>query len=76
MILNMTNPKRPDFAGPCPRCQGGVPSSENRGQYPGALSRLDNETYICSQCGQGEAMYQWANGPDLPPLDQPVTFDK
>jgi len=65
MSLNTTFSEFPDYAGPCP-------SRENRGQYPGALSRLDNKTHICSQCGQDEAMYQWATGGELPPLNQPV----
>lgn len=45
-----------DFAGPCPRCGGGVPNSVNPGAYPGALSRYDNKTYICSSCGTEEAL--------------------
>lgn len=53
--LNTEDAKASDFAGPCPRCGGGVPNDEARGEYPGALSRFDNETYICSQCGQNEA---------------------
>lgn len=53
--LNTTDPKSSDFAGPCPRCGGGVPNETQRGEYPGALSRFDNETYICSGCGQDEA---------------------
>jgi RNA polymerase subunit RPABC4/transcription elongation factor Spt4 len=28
--------------------------------YPGALSRVDNKTEICSECGQEEALSQWA----------------
>jgi hypothetical protein len=28
--------------------------------YPGALSRSDNKTEICSDCGVDEAMLQWA----------------
>lgn len=44
------------FAGPCPRCSGPVPSAAMPGAYPGALSRYDNETYICSACGSEEAM--------------------
>jgi transposase len=55
----------------CPRCGHGIPSDERRGEYPGALSRLDNETWICSQCGTDEAMYNWAYpGLGLPPLNQ------
>lgn len=58
---------------PCPRCGGGIPNDERRGEYMGALSRLDNETEICSQCGQDEGMFNFAKpGEPLPPLDRPV----
>jgi len=40
----------------CPRCLGGIPNNEQRGQYIGALSRTDNKTEICSDCGTAEAM--------------------
>lgn len=40
----------------CPRCNGFIPNNETPGLYPGALSRLDNETYICSACGEEEAL--------------------
>lgn len=43
----------------CPRCGGDIPSDELRGAYPGALSRWDNETEVCSDCGTGEALIQW-----------------
>lgn len=69
----MTDPTDPAFAGPCPRCGGGVPNSENPGAYCGATSRLDNKTYICSQCDQNEAMWEFTNASPLPPLDQPAT---
>jgi hypothetical protein len=39
----------------CPRCGGGIPNNEHRGAHPGALSRVDNETEICSDCGTKEA---------------------
>ena len=42
----------------CPRCLGPVPSAEHVGEYPGALSRTDNETEVCSECGRSEAMEQ------------------
>ena len=38
----------------CPRCDKLLPIG-----YPGALSRLDNETEICSQCGVDEAMLEY-----------------
>jgi hypothetical protein len=40
----------------CPRCHHGIPNDEFRGEYPGALSRRDNKTYICSECGTKEAL--------------------
>ena len=45
------NPK-----GFCPICGGPIPNAEHRGKYPGALSRYDNETEICSLCGSAEAL--------------------
>ena len=57
---------------PCPRCRGGIPNNEQRGEYPGALSRSDNKTEICSGCGQEEAMIQMygskVRGPEAWPL--------
>jgi len=44
------------FPHKCPRCGGGIPNDECRGLYPGALSRKDNETEICSNCGAAEAL--------------------
>ena len=50
---------RPDPAPhTCPRCLGGVPNEEMRGQYPGAQSRTDNLTEVCSNCGTMEAIEQ------------------
>lgn len=43
----------------CPRCGGPVPNAEFKGQYPGALSRTDNETEVCSECGTAEALQQF-----------------
>lgn len=40
----------------CPICGGAVPCAEAQGEYPGALSRFDNETEICSACGSLEAL--------------------
>lgn len=39
----------------CPRCEGGIPSNENRGAYMGALSRVA-DIEICSLCGEDEAV--------------------
>jgi hypothetical protein len=43
----------------CPRCSGFIPNNEQPGEYPGAISRLDNVTEICSACGGEEAMLDW-----------------
>lgn len=40
----------------CPICDGFIPNNLTPGLYPGALSRRDNETEICSECGQNEAL--------------------
>ena len=41
----------------CPRCKDSwIPNNMTPGAYPGALSRTDNKTYICSACGEEEAM--------------------
>jgi ribosomal protein L37E len=50
----------------CPRCGGGIPNEYERGAYPGAMSRWDNETEICSACGQDEALRQFY-GHDVSP---------
>lgn len=40
----------------CPRCGGFIPNSLHPGAYPGAISRVDNKTEICSPCGTDEAL--------------------
>ena len=40
----------------CPICDGAVPTEEYKGQFPGALSRFDNNEEVCSLCGMAEAM--------------------
>jgi len=40
----------------CLRCGGAVPSFKNIGKYPGSLSRVDNKTEICTECGTNEAV--------------------
>ena len=42
----------------CPKCGGYIPNNDTPGAYPGALSREDNETMICSECGTREALNQ------------------
>lgn len=44
----------------CPKCQGFIPNNETPGAYPGALSREDNKTEICSACGTKEALAEFA----------------
>lgn len=60
----------------CPRCKGHIPNDQTPGKYPGALSRVDNKTEICSSCGTDEAMFnmQRPNDP-LPPLGYGVFGD-
>ena len=40
----------------CPKCGGPIPNADQPGAYPGALSRVDNKTEICSRCGMVEAV--------------------
>jgi predicted RNA-binding Zn-ribbon protein involved in translation (DUF1610 family) len=40
----------------CPSCGGFIPNNQYPGKYPGALSRKDNKTEICSSCGIDEAL--------------------
>lgn len=46
----------------CPRCKGFIPNNDSPGAYPGALSRLDNKTEICSDCGMDEALENYYDG--------------
>lgn len=39
----------------CPRCFNYIPNNEAPGAYPGAISRADDKTEICSHCGMEEA---------------------
>ena len=43
----------------CPRCSHFIPNDLTPGAYPGAISRLDNKTEICSDCGMEEALLQY-----------------
>jgi hypothetical protein len=40
-------------------CEGWIPNNDEPGAYPGALSRFFENTEICSDCGQAEAIYQY-----------------
>jgi len=44
----------------CPGCGGYIPNNDTPGLYPGALSRKDNKTMVCSACGTAEAMDDFA----------------
>lgn len=60
--------KLPDWeqhAATCPRCL-----ALYDGRYP-ALSRADNTSYICSECGVDEAFIQFVEGKDWFELSQP-----
>lgn len=58
----------------CPRCwTNWIPSNESPGGYPGALSRADNKTEICSQCGDAEALEDYYEGGCQPVENWPVT---
>jgi hypothetical protein len=54
----------------CPRCGGDVPNTEYKGQYLGALSRTDDLTEICSDCGTHEALDQALTDRPLKPQHQ------
>lgn len=56
----------------CPRCGHYIPDDATPGLYPGALSRWDNETEVCSACGLDEAMRDFIGEP----LDRAEWFDK
>jgi hypothetical protein len=49
----------------CPVCQGYIPNNETPGAYMGAISRKDNKTEICSQCGLTEAMLDFYKSESL-----------
>ena len=64
----------------CPRCESNryTPYStdvdttvEEVAPRP-ALSRMDNKTYICSPCGQDEAMREFFGGFPIPPTEWPI----
>jgi len=58
----------------CPRCwTNWIPNNEHPGKYPGALSRADNKTEICSDCGTQEAMIEMRGKKCLPVESWPVT---
>lgn len=49
----------------CPRCGEMIPSNENPGAYPGALTRWGGrQIEVCSACGQNEAIIQFLTAKD------------
>lgn len=58
MKTNMTEKKNK----PCARCQREIEG------FP-ALSRSDNKSDVCSDCGTWEAMYQYSHNGELPKLE-------
>lgn len=40
----------------CPRCGHQIPNDQFPGQFPGATSRTDNATEVCSACGTHEGV--------------------
>ena len=44
----------------CPICSEPIPNRLHAGEYCGAISRRDNKTEICSECGVMEAMQDFA----------------
>jgi hypothetical protein len=61
----------------CPRCNLNlIPTNDAPGAYPGAMSRADNETEVCSFCGYDEAVKQFFGG-ELQPKDTwPIPIDQ
>lgn len=54
---DFTNKKDQTMPDICPSCNVNyIPNNESPGMYPGALSRKDNKTEICSECGVLEAL--------------------
>jgi hypothetical protein len=60
----------------CPRCLSSqIPNDLTPGLYPGAISRLDNKTEICSNCGTDEALQFLINQKISNFSDWPVVND-
>lgn len=59
----------------CPRCKDNwIPNNAQPAAYPGALSRADNKTEICSACGEDEALKGFFDGGCEPVTAWPVTI--
>jgi hypothetical protein len=61
----------------CPSCSGYIPNNKTPGAYPGAISRADNKTEICSDCGTQEALadFQFANAEKVVVWKSVITLD-
>jgi hypothetical protein len=61
----------------CPSCSGYIPNNETPGAYPGAISRADNKTEICSDCGVAEALgdFRLANADKVVVWKSVITLD-
>lgn len=57
----------------CPRCGGQIPNEMMPGAYPGAISRVDNKTEVCSACGYDEAMRDFNQQPLQQISDWPIS---
>jgi hypothetical protein len=49
----------------CPICEGYIPNDERPGAYPGAISRYDNKTEVCSACGTAEGVGMMILGDEI-----------
>lgn len=59
----------------CPRCDthDWIPNNLTPNAYPGAISRSDNKTEICSACGEDEALKDYFEGGCEPQSKWPVS---
>lgn len=77
-LLHPAGSKREGFVVPktCPRCieHRWIPNNDKPGAYPGAISRADNATEICSACGEDEALKDYFDGGCEPLSEWPVTL--
>ena len=46
----------PNIIPKCPICGHYIPNDNNPGEHPGSISRVDNVTEICNQCGFNQAV--------------------
>ena len=61
---------------PCPRCTGPIPNAVATVYHTGAISRTDNQTEICSDCGLDEALRVFASARAIPQTEWPVNKSK